>query len=540
MAVNDIDGGLSRGFRRHDTVGTAVTVASILLLVAIASRMLVTAFNHHIGGSPTVDQSLVIALLLNVALILIGWRRQRALDREISGRTVAEARAQQLASRDPLTGLLNRRSLASDGAALSATANKRGKVVALVAADLDHFRAVNDAHGHLIGDALLRGVANAIVAEFPAQSLVARIGGDSFAGAFQFDARTPDTVEHIADRLVSRLAQPFDIDGVRCNVSASVGIARSDRDGSGIDGLLHSADIAMGAARKAGRNRHLWFDVAMERELQARADLEAALRLAIPRGEIVPYFEPQVDLASGRLVGFEVLARWEHPTRGFIEPDVFIPLAEQIGVIADLSLSVMHRAFAAARDWDASLAIAVNVSPWQLRDPWLAQKIIKLLAETGFPAARCEIEVTESALLDNLALARSIVTSLKDQGMSIALDDFGTGYSSLAHLRALPFDRVKIDRSFVTSIAENADSAAIVTAIARLGDSLNLPVTAEGVEDATVADRLAAIRVARGQGWHYGKPMSVAGVRRLLAERRMLHAPGCETGPISPNRRAVR
>jgi EAL domain-containing protein (putative c-di-GMP-specific phosphodiesterase class I) len=198
-------------------------------------------------------------------------------------------------------------------------------------------------------------------------------------------------------------------------------------------------------------------------------------------------------------------------------------------MIAELSLSIMRQAFSAARDWDPGLTISINISPWQLRDPWLAQKIIKTLTETGFPAHRCEVEITESALFDNLPLAQSIVGSLKNQGVRLALDDFGTGYSSLAHLRALPFDRIKIDKSFVISMVESADSAAIVNAIARLGDSLNLPVTAEGVEDAEIEARLIHTGVAKGQGWHYGKPLSTAGVRRLLGERRLLGGTIAET-----------
>ena len=195
-----------------------------------------------------------------------------------------------------------------------------------------------------------------------------------------------------------------------------------------------------------------------------------------------------------------MLARWEHPTRGLISPEAFIPIAEETGMIADLSLSIMRQAFTAARDWDPELIISINISPWQLRDAWLAQKIIKVLTETGFPAQRCEIEITETALFDNLPLAQSIVGSLKNQGVRLALDDFGTGYSSLAHLRALPFDRIKIDKSFVTSLTESADSAAIVNAIARLGESLNLPVTAEGVEDAEIEERLTAIGCRQGPG----------------------------------------
>jgi len=511
---------------RAELVTGAISVAAILLFVGIGSSVLSSTLKLYLdGGGDPVDQTLIVALLLNVALILFGWRRHQALTREVQDRAAAEERASILAAHDPLTGFLNRRSLGEAGAAMVSRAAQRGKAVALLMLDLDHFKTVNDMHGHAIGDTLLRVVAAEITATLPPTALTARLGGDEFACAFLFDIGNPDVVERIAERLVSRMAQPFDADGIRCHISASIGITRSDVDGASIETLMRSADIAMYAAKKSGKNRMAWFDASMERELQARNELESGLRLAIPRQEIVPYFEQQVELGTRRLTGFEVLARWEHPTRGLISPEAFIPIAEETGMIADLSLSIMRQAFVAARDWDPDLVISINISPWQLRDVWLAQKIIKVLTETGFPARRCEIEITETALFDNLPLAQSTVASLKNQGVRLALDDFGTGYSSLAHLRALPFDRIKIDKSFVTSITESSDSAAIVGAIARLGESLNLPVTAEGVEDAEIEERLIALDIAKGQGWHYGKPLSTAGVRRLLAERRMLNVP---------------
>jgi predicted signal transduction protein with EAL and GGDEF domain len=290
----------------------------------------------------------------------------------------------------------------------------------------------------------------------------------------------------------------------------------------------------MYAAKNAGRNRHAWFDVSMERELQSRNELESSLRVAIPRGEIVPYFEQQIDLVTGRLTGFEVLARWEHPQRGVMIPDQFIPIAEETGMIADLSMSLMRQAFLSARDWHPQLQLSVNISPWQLKDPWLAQKIIKLLTETGFTPSRLEIEITESSLFDNLAMAQSIVASLKNQGIKLALDDFGTGYSSLAHLRALPFDRIKIDRSFVMSVNQNPESAAIVNAIVGLGESLNLPITAEGIEDKAIEERLRGLGCARGQGYVYGRPLTAGNARRLLAERRLLIAPDAAEATTAP------
>ncbi|OYY90602.1 MAG: GGDEF-domain containing protein [Sphingomonas sp. 28-66-16] len=510
---------------RRDLISGAITVAAILMFVGTGSSVLSASLQHYVSGGEAVDQTLVIALLLNVALILFGWRRHTDLRREVEIRAAAEERAQLLAARDPLTGFHNRRSLSEEGAAMFVQADRRQKAMAMLMLDLDHFKTVNDMHGHATGDALLRQVALEIAAVMPSVALTARFGGDEFACAFLFDPAHPNTVERIAERLVSRMAQPFTAEGLQLHISVSIGIARSDFDCPSIDALMRSADIAMYAAKNAGRNRFAWFDLSMERELQARNELEVGLRTAIPRNEIIPYFEQQVDLITGRLHGFEVLARWEHPLRGLIPPDKFIPIAEETGMIADLSLSIMRQAFMAAKDWDHGLTLSVNLSPWQLRDPWLAQKIIKVLTETGFPAERLEIEITETALFENLALAQSIVGSLKNQGIRLSLDDFGTGYSSLAHLRALPFDRLKIDRSFVSSINENAESAAIVTAIARLGESLNLPITAEGIEDSAIEERLRALGCSKGQGYLYGRPLNATSTRRLLAERRLLQSP---------------
>ncbi|MBN8807332.1 MAG: EAL domain-containing protein [Sphingomonas sp.] len=522
---------------RRDVIGGAITIAAIVMFVGTGSAALSMVVSNYMAGKGDADQTLIIAMLLNVALILFGWRRHRDLTRELLQRSATEERATVLAATDPLTGLLNRRSLAEQGAAMVLNAERRNKALAVLMLDLDHFKTVNDMHGHTVGDTLLRAIAVEIAAILPDQSLTARFGGDEFACAMLFDAGHPDSVERVAELLVSRLAQPFVVDGLTLSITTSIGIAKSGADGATIDALLRSADIALYAAKNGGRNRHAWFDLSMERELQARNEMESALRLAVPRGEIVPYFDQQIDLTTERLTGFEVLARWEHPGRGLVEAEQFVGIAEETGMIADLSIAVMRQAFVAARDWHPTLTLAVNVSPWQLRDAWLAQKIIKLLTETGFPPHRLEVEITESALFENMALAQSIVGSLKNQGVKLALDDFGTGYSSLAHLRALPFDRIKIDKSFVMSLADNPESAAIVNAIARLGDSLNLSITAEGIEDKATEERLRALGCARGQGHVFGRPMSEGNARRLLAERRLLTAASDDETELVTSRR---
>ena len=507
---------------RRDLVTGGVTVAAILLFAGTGGNVVSSSIDAIAGSGGGADRVLVIALLLNIALILFGWRRYTDLTREVKDRAMAEERARELASKDPLTGFLNRRSLAEAGAAMLARAARRQKSVAMLMLDLDHFKNVNDAHGHATGDTLLKQVAAAIDEALPPVALAARLGGDEFACAFLFDPTAPETVSRVAEQIVSRLAKPFDANGIHAHISVSLGIARSELDCDTVDALMRRADIAMYSAKNSGRNRHCWFDASMERDLHVRNTLEAGLRSGIPKGEFVPYYEQQVDLTTGRLHGFEVLARWESPIQGLVSPELFIPVAEETGMIGDMSMSVIRQAMEHGRDWDPSLTISVNISPTQLKDPWLAQKLVKLLVETGYPAERLEVEITESSLFENLSLAQSIVGSLKNQGIRLALDDFGTGYSSLAHLRALPFDRIKIDRSFVSSINQNPESAAIVNAITRLGDSLGLPITAEGIEDGEIEQRLRVLGVHKGQGWYFGKPMPITQVRKLLAEKNLI------------------
>jgi len=500
-------------------VSAAVALLSILMFAGLGGEVV---GNILAGTASERDPVLAIALILNIALILIGWRHNREVTVQIQSHKEATKQARRLALRDPLTGFLNRRALSSEVSTMIKTGITRNRAVAMFVIDLDSFKYVNDLNGHHVGDVLLREVGKRIMSALPGSALGARLGGDEFATAFQFDPSNPSAVDAVADELVERISLAFDIENQSVQTSASVGIARSDHDCKGVETLLRRADIAMYAAKHQGKNRAVWFDGSMERMLEERNRVEQGMRKGIPAGEFTPYYEKQVDLLTGKLHGFEVLARWEHPTQGIIMPEEFIPVAEECGLISELSEYVMHKAFTEARGWDQSLTLSVNISPAQLKDPWLAQKIIKLLTETNFPANRLEIEITETALFDNLGIAQSIIASLKNQGIRIALDDFGTGYSSLAHLRALPFDRIKIDRSFVTSINDDNESAAIVDAITRLGSSLGLPVTAEGIETEQIETSLKRLGSMAGQGWHFGKPMTIGQTRRLLADKDML------------------
>ena len=517
VAPRKDDAGSAATARRDLLIG-AILIASAILLLGTGWRTLDALATEGTAGA----NLMLTGLLLNVAIVIFGWSRYRQLARALAARDDAETRAHTLARTDELTGFLNRRAFAEEAAGLIRQHARRDRGVAMLVLDLDHFKTVNEVHGHLAGDAVLREAAETLRRSLPPGAIAGRLDGDEFALLAAFDTAHAATIDALADYIVGRLAQPIAVGGVVARTGATIGIARSDDDCTTVDALLRRANIAMHAAKSAGRGRHGRFDATMERELIQRNAIEAGLREGIPAGQFVPYYEQQVDLATGRLIGFEVLARWDHPTQGLVAPDAFIPIAEETGLIADLSIAVMRRAFVEARDWDPSLTLSVNISPAQLKDPWLAQKIVKLLVETGYPANRLEIEITESGLFQNLSLAQSVVGSLKNQGIRLSLDDFGTGYSSLSHLRALPFDRIKIDRSFVMSMMRDPESEAIVNAISRLGQSLHLPITAEGIENQAIAARLRDIGCNKGQGWLYGKPMAIGAARRLLAERGLL------------------
>ena len=522
---------------KRDVVAGGIVVAAIILFVGTGSNVMQSVVRALSGIGGGTDQVLSATLILNVALILFGWRRYKDLHREVLERTEAEKRARYLADTDPLTDFLNRRAMLEQGQALIAAAAAERRHVALFLLDLDHFKTVNDIHGHAAGDRLLKVAAERIAAVLPPSALMARRGGDEFVAMQTFDPIARSQIDALAGLLVTALEEPVMHDGQQIRIGASIGLALASNDAISMDTMVRQADIAMYHCKDEGRNRFCWFEAGMEMAVQIRNQIETGIRSGIPREEFIPYFEPQVDIASGRLVGFEMLMRWNSPEHGMIQPDDFIPVAEESGMIGELSLRVIARAREIAKSWDPSITLAVNISPQQLKDPWFSQKITKLLVETGFPASQLEVEITESSLFENLPLVRSIVTSLKNQGVSLSLDDFGTGYSSLSHLRALPFDRIKIDRSFVTTMLGSADAQAIVVAIVRLGESLAMPITAEGVEDEATAIELTRLGCAKAQGWHYGKPASAADTAKMLAARGLLRTPWVPEDDVAGERR---
>jgi diguanylate cyclase (GGDEF)-like protein len=524
-----------------DIIGLGVVVAMIVLIIATGSSALADAVTALISDGQPRNQMLSAALLLNVALLMFGFRRYRDLTAEVRQRRQAEEMSRSIAQTDPLTGCLNRLTVDEALQAMITSARRTGHEVVAIVIDLDHFKRSNDVHGHLTGDAVLLEASRRIRSALPDGSIMARLGGDEFACAAIYD---PDHVTAI-DRLVLRInqlvARPIVIDHLSIEVTASVGLASTATEHTAepaklATALLHHADLAMYQAKKSGRNGYRWFDAGLERELRYRNELERGIREGIPAGEFVPYYEKQIDLDSGELTGFEMLARWKNPRRGLLSPDIFIPVAEEIGLISDLSESLIRQALSDAREWDPRLTLSVNISPIQLRDPWFAQRLLKLLQEANFPPHRLDIEITESCLHENIGMVRTLITSLRNQGIRISLDDFGTGYSSFAQLRTLPFDRIKIDRYFVSNLDSNKDSATIIGAISSLGKGLGLPITAEGIETSAVLDELRKYGSFKGQGYLYGQPSDAQSVHTMLANQNMLRGlsidPSASTYPF--------
>ncbi|GGB96580.1 hypothetical protein GCM10011494_13800 [Novosphingobium endophyticum] len=518
-----------------DVVALGIVTAAILLFVATGSEIGPVIVRSLMERGPGPDNFILNAFLLNIAIIIFGWSRYRQLCDEIKLRKKAEREARRLAETDPLTGYRNRRSFNSGVAAMLAANNDEDRAVLLMMVDLDNFKQINDFNGHKIGDLLLQECARRITASLPGHALVGRIGGDEFAVALAFDRSHADQLDTITQTLVERMRQPIRAEALSLEVTASIGLARSDVGGfddtpTDVRALLERADIAMYHAKRSGRDSYHWFAAPMADEMRFRAELENGIRQGVSRQEFVPFYEQQIDLQTGKLIGFEMLARWDSPKFGIVCPDLFIPIAEEIGAIADLSESVIAQALEDAKGWDPALTLSVNISPLQLRDPWFAQKLIKLLLEARFPPHRLEIEITESCLHENVGQVRSLITSLKNQGIKVSLDDFGTGYSSLAQLRSIPFDRIKIDRSFVSSLADNKESAAIVNSIALLGRGLELPVTAEGIENAAVLEQLLQYGDITGQGYFYGRPQPAREIGEwlngveLVANRKFLES----------------
>jgi diguanylate cyclase (GGDEF)-like protein len=436
------------------------------------------------------------------------------LQRSYASMVSAQELAQTLARHDALTGLPNRRVFADELQRAIAHSQADGRECAVLLIDLDRFKSANDLHGHQTGDAVLCDVAKRLRLLLPPGGTLARLGGDEFAMIVVGD-KLRDLGIRLAQRLITTLSAPFTTENARVDIGATIGIALRSPENASPESLLRAADIAMYRSKRDGGGGFQFFEESMDRELHARAHLEVDLRKAIVAGEIVPFYQPLVSMADRTITGFEALARWPR-SQGLVPPDVFIPIAEDGGMIAELSYGVLRRACLDAKSWPHSLFLSLNISPSQLMDLRLPQRILAILTETGFPPRRLEVEITETAIMNDIETAKSTLASLHEMGVSVALDDFGTGYSSLSYLQKFHVDKIKIDRSFVMSMRDDPDSRTLVNAILGLGKSLGLPTTAEGIETEDNARWLAKNGCTAGQGYLFGKAMPAAEIAGFL------------------------
>lgn len=464
----------------------------------------------------------IVGFALLTALVMRHMRRSAA---EIAE---AEQRMRHLALHDPLCGLPNRIYFGEELEATIARVRAGAPPAAVFYIDLDHFKDVNDTLGHSVGDELIRRVTQRLTQALRGGDMVARLGGDEFA---VITATAPDqaTLHSIARRIISTLCAPYLIDGNPIVIGASVGIAliMPNANDSATD-IMRYADMALYRAKNEGRNRACIYDTAMNADLSRRKLLEQDLREAIENDRLDLAYQPIVNASGDKIVGIEALVRWSHPERGFISPVEFIPLAEHSSLIIQLGEWVMRRACRDGLNWP-ELAIAVNVSPLQFRQLDFVETVERILTETGFDPGRLELELTESTLIGNVETAESAMLRLRGLGVRLALDDFGTGYSSLLYLRRFPFDKLKIDRSFVHAIERSGDAAAIINAIVNLGRGLGMKVTAEGVESAEQHLFLRAAGVHYMQGYRFGKPCSAAEIAEYLRNPHTFRSLGRDT-----------
>jgi diguanylate cyclase (GGDEF)-like protein len=382
--------------------------------------------------------------------------------------------------------------------------------------DLDHFKTINDTLGHAIGDGLLKEVASRLLAATRQSDTVARLGGDEFAIVLS-DVATSDEAEHLTERLLKGLQAPCEVQGARLAIRASIGVALAPRDGSDIDALLNHADLALYAAKSAGRGEFRLFVPHMAALTRRRLLIEQALRGALERGELSLAYQPQVDLTDWRVTGFEALLRWHHAELGDVPPDEFVPVAEEAGLIQDFGRWALQQACREAQRWPAELSVSVNVSAVQAMSPDLCQVALDALHDSGLAPHRLELEITETTFINEAEVTMSNLRALHDAGMRIALDDFGIGYSSLAYLRRFPFDTLKIDRSFVRDLRHQRDLRAIVRMIVALATTLNMRTVAEGVEEPAEVEVLGRYGCHMVQGYLVARPMPAHHVAGFLA-----------------------
>jgi diguanylate cyclase (GGDEF)-like protein/PAS domain S-box-containing protein len=438
---------------------------------------------------------------------------------DITERKRAEARLAFMAQHDGLTGLPNRNLLRQQMDDLLLHTRRSSEKVAVLVLGLDNFKAVNDTLGHGVGDKLLRGVAKRLRSTLREEDALARLNSDEFA-IVQSGVTRPEEAVLLARRLLEAIADPYLLDGHSVVVGASIGIAMSPGDGDESERLLKNADMALSRAKNDFRGTFSFFEAEMDARAQVRRKIELDLRDAIQNEQLQPHYQPLVDLSTGRITGFEALVRWPHPERGMISPGEFIPVAEETGLINPLGGLMLRRACMDAALWPDDVRVAVNLSPLQFRTGNLLALVMDALKHSGLPARRLELEITETLLLEKSSQVLATLHALRALGVRISMDDFGTGYSSLSYLRSFPFDKIKIDQSFVRDLGSNREAQAIVRSIISLGMGLGVTITAEGVETEAELSCLRTEGCHEGQGFLFSRARPNAEIVGLLRAQR--------------------
>ena len=452
-------------------------------------------------------------ILIGIVLIALLNRHNRLLGR-------AHQELHVLAHQDALTGLPNRVVLREKLEQALAGMRPQGRTVSVSYLDLDHFKDVNDSFGHETGDELLKAVADRLRACIPpgegqVRNLISRFGGDEFA-ILQTGIRRPEESAALASRVVQALQEPFSVNGQEIFIGTSIGIALAQRHMNSSQ-ILKNADMALYHAKADGRGTFRFFEPEMDAQLQARRVLEVDLRKAIGNGEFELFYQPQINIEANEIGGFEALLRWHHPERGLVPPAEFIPVIEDTGLISPLGDWIIEEACREAASWPRDINVAVNLSPIQFRNRGLVQSVIRALAVSGLAPHRLELEITESVLLQDSETTVSTLHQLRRLGVRIAMDDFGTGYSSLSYLRSFPFDKIKIDQSFVREMSQRTDCLAIVQSVASLGASLGMPTVAEGIETEDQLRQIQAAGCTDAQGYYFGRPKPARELVHTLA-----------------------